>query len=41
MYELHDPNELQRFYKYVAANPNVWRSLAGARFEVGVLAPLV
>lgn len=34
MYELHDPEELQRFYKYVAANPNVWRSLTGARFEI-------
>lgn len=34
MYELREPNELQRFYSYVAANPNVWGALTEARFEL-------
>ncbi len=34
MYEMHEPNELQRFYGYVAVNPSVWGSLTDARFEL-------
>ena len=34
VYELREPDELQRFYNYVVANPNVCQSLAGARFEL-------
>lgn len=34
MYEMHEPDELQRFYGYVAASPGVWDSLTGARFEL-------
>lgn len=34
MYELRKPDELQRFYGFMAATPDVWASLAGIRFEL-------
>ena len=34
MYEMHEPDELQQFYGYVAANPDVWGALANTRFEL-------
>lgn len=45
MHELRQCDELQRFYKYMMANPNVWKFLAGARFELisgkGVIVEIV
>ena len=34
MYEIHEPDELQQFYGYVAANPGVWGALTNTRFEL-------